>query len=62
MPAIATEEEDSTVPSADQGLIQHIQPSQAGTSNQGSPRHSPLSVAPHTETEVHNHSSFLPAV
>ena len=62
MPAIATEEEDSTVPSADQGLIQHIQPSQAGTSNQCSPRHSPLSVAPHTETEVHNHSSFLPAV
>ena len=60
--AIATEERDSTVPSADQGLTQHIQLSAAGTSNQGSPRHSPVSSAPHTETEVHNHSSFLPAV
>ena len=58
VPAIATDEEDSTVPSADQGLTLRIQPSSAGTSNQGSPRHSPLSSAPNTETEVHNHSSF----
>ena len=39
VPAIATEEGDSTVPSADQGLTQHIQLSAGGTSNQGSPRH-----------------------
>ena len=62
VPAIATDEEVSTVPSADQGLTQHIQPSSAGISNQGSPRHSPLSSAPHTETEVHDRSSFLLAV
>ena len=62
VPVIATEEEDSTVPSADQGLTQHIQLSAAGTSNQGSPKYSPLSSAPHTEAEVHNHSSFSLAV
>ena len=34
VPAIATDKEDSTVPSADQGLTLQIQPSLAGTSNQ----------------------------
>ena len=41
VPAIAADKEMPTVPYADQGSTQHIGPSPAGTSNQGSSPHSP---------------------
>ena len=51
MPVIAADEEMPTVPSADQGSTRHIEPSPAGTSNQGSSPHSPYECVLHSEKE-----------
>ena len=51
VPAIAADKEMPTVPSADQGSTQHIGPSPAGTSNQGSSPHSPYETELQSETQ-----------